>query len=160
VIFDPKGPRCGCGHRGCLEAFISGPALAGRIRRDIQGGRATVLKKTVRAHDIPEAVVGKWCEAVKLGDAYALEMRDMLADFVSRAATIAINCYDPDVVILTGFVCLQSPEYLIQAIERRMQTDVYDVQARAIQILPALSGEEALIRGAAAAVLRQSLALG
>ena len=29
VVLDPAGPRCRCGHRGCLEAHASTTALAG-----------------------------------------------------------------------------------------------------------------------------------
>jgi glucokinase len=33
-IIDVNGPACGCGGRGCLEAFASGPAIAAMgIRR-------------------------------------------------------------------------------------------------------------------------------
>ncbi|MEV5161639.1 ROK family protein [Streptomyces sp. NPDC053728] len=35
VIVDPKGPRCDCGRRGCVQAVASGPATlrrAGRLR--------------------------------------------------------------------------------------------------------------------------------
>ena len=35
IILDANGPRCGCGHKGCLEAYISGPALAAKICRDL-----------------------------------------------------------------------------------------------------------------------------
>ena len=30
VVADPAGPRCGCGLDGCLEAIVSGPAIARR----------------------------------------------------------------------------------------------------------------------------------
>ncbi len=28
MVIDPKGPKCGCGNYGCLEALSSGPAIA------------------------------------------------------------------------------------------------------------------------------------
>lgn len=159
VVFDPDGPLCGCGHRGCLEAFISGPALTARIKNDLAQGRDSLLNNTVGPEDIPETVVGKWADAVAEKDAYALEVREILGDYVSRAAAIAINCYDPDVLILTGYVCHQCSDFLISEIEHRIPTDVYDSQERDIRILLAQSGEQALIRGVATAVLRQSVDL-
>lgn len=156
VIFDPDGPACGCGHRGCLEASISGPALAARIRRDLEAGRATVLAGRVAPDDLPESVVAAWGAALAEGDAYAAELRELLAHYISRAATIAINCFDPDVLILTGYVCEQCPDDLIDAIQRRVPTDVYDSAARQVRIVLAQAGEQALIQGVAAAVLRQA----
>src|SRR5580704_5970905 len=32
LSIDYRGPRCGCGKRGCIEAFCSGPAIARRAR--------------------------------------------------------------------------------------------------------------------------------
>jgi predicted NBD/HSP70 family sugar kinase len=31
MVFGPEGPRCRCGHRGCVEAYTSLPALAGLL---------------------------------------------------------------------------------------------------------------------------------
>jgi predicted NBD/HSP70 family sugar kinase len=33
VLVDPQGPICRCGNRGCLETFVSGPALCELLRR-------------------------------------------------------------------------------------------------------------------------------
>ncbi len=43
AIIDPTGPICGCGQRGCLEAFVSGPAIARRAQEAIDAGRASSL---------------------------------------------------------------------------------------------------------------------
>lgn len=32
MVFDPDGPRCRCGHHGCVEAYTSLPALADLLR--------------------------------------------------------------------------------------------------------------------------------
>lgn len=159
IVFDPDGPECGCGHRGCLETLVSGPALAARIRRDIERGAETMLRPQLGDDDVPELIVANWGNAIKQGDQYALELRDYLADHVSQAAAIAINCYDPDVVILAGYVSAQCPEFLIKAISKRIASDVYDSFSREIAIIPARAGEQALIRGVASAILRSAMEL-
>ncbi len=157
IIFDPNGPPCGCGHRGCLETFASGPALAARIRDDIEQGTDSILRTWVKPDDTPKEVVSHLGRAMAEGDRYALEIRELLADFVSRATAIAINCYDPDMLILAGYVIAQSPEYLIGAAERRFASDVFDHYSRDIKVVAAQAGEEALIRGIATAVLRDAM---
>ncbi len=159
VIFDPKGPRCGCGHRGCLETFASGPALARRIRRDIRAGRRTMLRELVRPDDPPRTVLDHLGRGMAQGDAYAVAVRDQLAGYVSRATAIAINCYDPDVVVLAGYVVAQCAEHLIQAAQQRFASDVFDDRSRAVQIVAARAGDEALIRGVATAILNHSMQL-
>jgi len=157
IIVDPAGPVCGCGHRGCLEAFISGPALSKKIRTDIAAGTKTVLKDLIESSDIPEEIINKWGKALRQKDAYAREIRDYLADFLSKAAAAAINCYDPDTVVLAGYVTSQCIDYLAEAIRKRFASDLYDNSARTIEIIPARAGKEALIRGVATAVLQNSL---
>ena len=157
IVFDPAGPLCGCGHRGCLETFASGPALAARIRGCIQNGTETVLREWIKPEDVPRDVLGHLGRAIAAGDPYALEVRGLIADYVSRATAIAINCYDPDTLILTGYVIAQSPEYFIQAAQDRISSDVFDHYSRDIKIVVDRSGEESLIRGVATAVLNASL---
>jgi predicted NBD/HSP70 family sugar kinase len=157
IVFDPNGPLCGCGHRGCLETFASGPALAKRMRTDIEQGAETMLRELVKPKDTPREVIEHLGCAITEGDPYALEIRELTADYVSRASAIAINCFDPDVLILAGYVIDQSPEYYMQAAESRIASDVFDPYSRKIQILVERSGEEALVRGISAAVLNNSM---
>jgi predicted NBD/HSP70 family sugar kinase len=157
IVFDSNGPLCGCGHRGCLETFASGPALAGRIRHDLQDGVKTVLRDLIDPDDSPRDVLDHFGRALADGDAYALEVRDLIADYVSRATAIAINCYDPDLLILAGYVVAQSPDYFIRSAKDRISSDVFDHYSRDITILVDRSGEESLIRGIATAVMNHSM---
>jgi N-acetylglucosamine repressor len=157
IIFEPDGPLCGCGHRGCLEALVSGPAVAARIRRDLAAGRPSRLGERVRPTDTPREVLDHLAAAIADGDAYALELRAVLADHIGRASAIAINCYDPDVVVLAGYVIGLSPDHFIAAAHARIATDVFDHQARQIEFRTAGATEHALIHGAATAILQRAL---
>lgn len=152
VVIDPDGPLCGCGHKGCLEAYVSGPAIAKRIVNDIEQGLQTTLASTVTANDLPEEVIAKWGKAVAEDDQYSLSLLDEITRHLCKAATTAINCYDPSLVILAGYVVEQFTDCIIESIEKRMPAEVYDNLSRQIRIVPARAGEEALIRGASLAV--------
>lgn len=79
------GPPCYCGKRGCLEVFLSGPALA----RDYAEAGGTSLDAAViaaRATTEPRA------------DAVMARYEERLA----RALTTVINLLDPDVIVLGG----------------------------------------------------------
>ena len=43
ITIDYRGPRCGCGKLGCIEALASGPAIARRASEKIAAGRHSNL---------------------------------------------------------------------------------------------------------------------
>ncbi|MDO8671592.1 MAG: ROK family protein [Dehalococcoidia bacterium] len=47
MVIDPRGPRCGCGNTGCLEAMASGPAIARQARESIERGMVTAIMELV-----------------------------------------------------------------------------------------------------------------
>jgi fructokinase len=80
------GRRCWCGRLGCLETFLSGPALAA----DCDGPGAR------HAGDIPARA--------SAGDAQAAAALARHADRLARALGLIANILDPDVIVLGGGV--------------------------------------------------------
>ncbi len=157
IVVQPDGPVCGCGNKGCLEALVSGPALSQRIKDDIAAGAQTSLSEILNDNDLPEEVVEKWGQSANSGDKYAIELREMVVQNLSKVAGVAINCYDPDLVLLAGYVTQACNRHLIEQIEKTMETEVYDNASRKIRIIPAQAGQEALMRGVAIAVLQNAM---
>jgi len=160
IVVDPNGPACGCGHIGCLEAFISGPSLAARIKRDFLAGTAPGFAPILSddAQPSPEEMLSFWANAADEGDGYSLALRNEVAERFAESAAMSINCYDPEVVILAGYISLLFTDFFAGAIRQKMATGVYDSPLRSIEIMAARAGEDAVIKGVAAAVLQDSLA--
>jgi fructokinase len=80
------GPPCYCGRRGCIETFLSGPALA----RDYiaRGG-----------DDVAAIDVAARAEA---GDARAIAALERYEQRFARAIASVVNVLDPDVIVLGG----------------------------------------------------------
>ncbi|MHC4257663.1 MAG: ROK family transcriptional regulator [Planctomycetota bacterium] len=155
VVIDPEGPLCGCGQQGCLEAHISGPAIMKKIKDDIAAGKNSALAELINSQDTPEDNVKKLKQAVESKDPYAIEIREFIADRLSRSAAMAINLFDPDSLILAGYVSEMCPDYFAEHINHRFESDVYDQSSRNIQVISARAGQQALINGVAAAVLQE-----
>ncbi|MFA5554060.1 MAG: ROK family transcriptional regulator [Phycisphaerae bacterium] len=156
VVIDPQGPICGCGQKGCLEAFISGPAISKKIKTDIAQSRETSLKNTINEPDKPEEVINKCFKAAEQNDDYAISIRNMLTERLTSAAAAAIDYYDPDILMLTGYVVKPCMNYLIDSIKQVISSGIYDSASRNITVLPAQVGKDALIKGLAMAVLQNS----
>lgn len=79
------GPVCYCGHTGCLESFLSGPALA----RDYADRGGAPLDAATIAGLVDEDPIA----------------HDVLARYegrLARALSAVINFLDPDVIVLGG----------------------------------------------------------
>lgn len=157
IIIDPNGPQCGCGNKGCLEALISSRAIAEKIRNDIYKGTPTSIKLTDTYEFIPSHYLADWAEAIAKNDNYSLKLRDFVADNIAKAASIAVNCYDPEIVILGGDVVRCSSDFFVNAVINRFQTDVYDIADRTITVLVAQAKQKAVMLGSAMAVIQNAL---
>jgi fructokinase len=80
------GPPCYCGRAGCIETFLSGPALA----RDYIA---------LGGEDLSAAEVAARAER---GDARAMACLDRYERRFARAIASVINVVDPDVIVLGG----------------------------------------------------------
>lgn len=75
------GPACYCGRRGCIETFLSGPALAREAGTAC--GRAAVA-------------------AAEAGERRAADALERYVERLGRALAHVINIFDPHVVVLGG----------------------------------------------------------
>jgi fructokinase len=82
------GPACWCGQRGCIETFLSGPALA-RAHAARAGGELTA---------------GDVAKRAAAGDAAAIGTLDRYVSCLARALASIINVLNPDAIVLGGGV--------------------------------------------------------
>jgi fructokinase len=80
------GPQCWCGRQGCMETWVSGPALAA------DHARAT---GTVASAEEIARIAAR-------GDPAANATLDRHASRLSRGLAMVVNIFDPDVIVLGG----------------------------------------------------------
>lgn len=80
------GPACWCGKQGCIEAWLSGPAIAGDHER-VTGQELSTLSVTRSAAS---------------GDADCLATLSRHCDRLARGLAQIINVIDPEVIVLGG----------------------------------------------------------
>jgi len=85
---DPSGASCYCGNRGCVETYLSGPALAARYASEC--GRTA------------DADAAEVFAASRAGDSTAERVVIEFLDHFGRALANVIDILDPDVVVLGG----------------------------------------------------------
>ena len=64
------GPECGCGRRGCVEAYVGTKGILRSIQEKLEEGRSSLLAKIPPSQRTPRHV----CEAADKGDKVAAEV--------------------------------------------------------------------------------------
>ncbi len=124
------GPKCYCGEQGCIETFLSGPALGGDYAA---GGGASLAAIEIAARaDAGETVA---CEAIA-----------RYVNRLARALSTVINILDPDVVVVGGG--LSNLVEIYKAVPELLNRFVFS-DACTTPFLPNKHGDSSGVRGAA-----------
>jgi len=127
-----RGPACYCGRRGCVEAWLSGPAFQAQFARE--AGRE------LRATDI--------ADAAKAGDKVAGRCLELYCDRLARALANVVNLIDPHVIVLGGG--LSKMPQLYNRVPELWKDYVFSERDNiATKLLPPRHGDSSGVRGAA-----------
>jgi fructokinase len=124
------GPSCYCGRSGCIETFLSGPALS----RDYRAATGQSLE----AIDIAARAVS--------GDRHAVACLQRYEERLARALGSVINVLDPDVIVLGGG--LSNIERLYEAVPALWAPYVFSDRVDTV-LARAAHGDSSGVRGAA-----------
>lgn len=127
---DETGPVCYCGRAGCIETWVSGPALTA------DHARATGNIRN------PERIVSE----ATLGDAAARATLARHASRLARGLASVVNVFDPGVIVLGGG--LSKLAHLYTDVPPLMLPHVF-AEAPVIAIRPPQWGDAGGVRGAA-----------
>lgn len=120
------GPECWCGRRGCLETWLSGPAVA---RDDGRGLAAEAIATRAAA-----------------GEAHARQTLARHADRLARGLAAVVNLLDPEVIVLGGGV--GGIPGLAESLPDRIRPHVFSDDWRCDLVRPRF-GDSSGVRGAA-----------
>ncbi|MGE3067544.1 MAG: ROK family protein [Hyphomicrobiaceae bacterium] len=124
------GPPCWCGRRGCMEAWVSGPALA---RDHVAAGGAFLAADAIAA-------------AATAGDAAAAATLARHASRLARGLAHVVNIFDPDVIVLGGG--LSQLAHLYRDLPDLMRPHIFAASADVVIRSPRW-GDAGGVRGAA-----------
>lgn len=142
------GPYCGCGSRGCLEAFASGPAISAEGVRLMQTGLAPRLFTLVDG-DANKVTPKEILQAGQNGDRCLLEAIERAGSALGIAAANLVTAIHPDLVVIGGGVA-ELGDPLLDPVRREIRQRVRMFPADGVRVEPSLLGERAGIVGAIA----------
>jgi glucokinase len=156
MTIDFRGPLCGCGKRGCIEALASGTAIGRRAQQRLLEGGAKKSATLDLADGKIEAVT---CEIVSKaaarGDKFAAQILKEAAEHVAIWLGNIIELLEPDVIVLGGGIGPLMMSYVGQ-IREALDTWAINPRWREIPIVGAKYGAESAMVGAAALCLSRA----
>jgi glucokinase len=149
IVIDENGPPCpgNCPNNGCLEAFVSGPALALEGRRRAEAEPDSGLGRALAAgREVTGPLV---TELAHDGDGAARAAIETLGRHLGTGITSLVNALNPEVVVVGGGLVAAGD--LLLAPARAVVAERGLVPARdQVRIVPARFGDESGMLGAAA----------
>ncbi|MEK6650753.1 MAG: ROK family protein [Bacteroidota bacterium] len=147
TIVDPDGRECGCGRKGCLEAYAS----ANGLRRTVHELIATSLDESelrgVAFNDLTSKMVA---EAAARGDHLALEAFDRTARILGFKLADSVAHTSPEAIILVGGLAAAG-DLLLKPVKRYLESYLLNVFKNKVAVLPTgLPDGNAAVLGASA----------
>ena len=148
MILVPDGRECGCGQRGCLEAYASASRTARRAEEAIDAGEQSSLSELYEPDSRP-LTAKEVFEAAAAGDRLAVDIVDATATHLGIACVNFCRLFDPQMILFAGGMIL-SGDFLFERIRKAFAENTWSAAADHVRIEPALLGNDAGVIGAGA----------
>ncbi len=150
LSIDYRGPRCGCGKLGCIEALASGTAIGARARAKISADPSRTSHMLDLAKGKIEAVTSETVgRAYAVGDSVARDILQETVELLTPWLGNIVDLLDPDVLVLGGGVASMLQSFLPE-IKSRLPQWCVNPHVAEIPLVIAHYGADSGIAGGAA----------
>ena len=147
VIAERDGRVCGCGRKGCLEAYCSATGVARTAREFLVARSEPSLLRNIPAENIQTKDV--YDAAVK-GDKLAKDIFDYTGMILGRAFADFIAFSSPEAIILFGGLA-KSGDYIMEPIKKALDENVLPIfKGKTKLLMSQLKDADAAVLGASA----------
>jgi len=151
IVIEVDGAQCGCGRKGCWEAYSSATALIRMTREKLAEceaqGRETVMTEMVEKAG---KVSGRTAfDAKRAGDEAGAEVVEKYVHYLAQGISNIINIFQPEVLSIGGGISNEG-DYLLDMLVPLVRAEVYGqgiVKGTDIRIA-ALRNDAGIIGGA------------
>lgn len=147
TVIQYGGRQCGCGRRGCFEAYSSATALINMTKEAME---AHPDSKMWQIAGSLENVDGKTAfDGMRADDPAAKQVVDAYIEYLGCGLTNIVNTFQPEVLLIGGGICKEG-ENLTKPLEEFIKRESYCIDPnRSTKLDIAKLGNDAGIIGAA-----------
>ena len=155
VVIEANGRECGCGKRGCLEAYCSATALIKETKRYMKLYPESEMWKVCEGN--LDRVSGKTAFVAKAaGDRAAELVLDEFINYLAVGVANMVNIFQPDVVCIGGGISREG-ENLLAPLREKVLHESFGIDGARTKIVAATFKNDAGIFGAALLGLQDEL---
>lgn len=152
IKVEENGKLCGCGQKGCWEAYASATGLEREAVSRLKVNKNNLVWKKIEG-DMTKLEAKHIFDAAKEGDEFALELVDYETRYVALGLSSVLNVINPEIVVIGGGVSLAG-NILFNGIKKKIKENtLVPILGGLKDIVPAKLGNDAGIVGAAALIL-------
>ncbi|HSU80402.1 MAG TPA: ROK family transcriptional regulator [Candidatus Angelobacter sp.] len=151
TVVEIGGIPCECGNQGCLENYVSLPAIAAQIKTRLINGESSLLEELLEDDDAnltPELID----KAYRHYDPLVVQVVDKAILFFSTALVNLVNLFNPDLIILGG-VFFQNNSGLVSKISQLVHEKGINTNTKTLKISSSSLGQDFELLAAANMVL-------
>jgi glucokinase len=125
MVVKDGGRRCGCGNRGCMEAYAGRASMERRARKLAGRGRHTKLFEIMEHRGRDRLTSSVWWRAVEHNDELATELIAEAIDALGAGIASAVNLLDIPAVVIGGGLGVRFGEPYVRRIEHAMAPHLF-----------------------------------
>ena len=153
MIVREGGRLCGCGARGCLEAYAAAGSVAKRAIDALNDGGPAVRKSRL-AGTTPTCK--SVFQAAEEGDALALRLVSDTARYLAAGLASVVHIFHPQVIVLTGGMISAGDDAVLGPTKKFLSTLAMSEMLQSVEIKLSPLEDRAGVLGAAAIALNRS----
>ncbi|MCJ7727816.1 MAG: ROK family protein [Actinobacteria bacterium] len=153
TIIREGGLLCGCGNRGCLEAYVSARSVVKRTLAAIYGGEETLLTDLVK-NKLEDITCKLVYDTAKKGDSLCKQLVEETGRYLGIGITNIVNIINPEMVILGGGMA-NAGNLIFEPVRKYVREHSFTASMEGVKIVPAALGVNAGAMGAVAFVLKK-----
>ncbi|MCL2754202.1 MAG: ROK family protein [Oscillospiraceae bacterium] len=111
IVMEVGGEPCGCGRRGCFEAYSSATALIRDTRRAMDANPDSLMHP-IAAELGKISARGAWLARTR-GDAAGTAVVEKYIEYLAEGIANVVNIFQPEIVCIGGGVCNEGDNLLI-----------------------------------------------
>jgi glucokinase len=138
VVVKDNGRRCGCGNKGCMEAYAGRASMEARARKQIKKGAKSDLLKIMKKKDRVRFTSSVWFEAVEKGDKLAVSLIDDAVNALGVGIASSVNLLDIEAVVIGGGLGVRFGQDYVDRIIEAMEPHLFPGHAKPVVVLAGL----------------------